>query len=610
MKITNKEKPAYTIWQNSVYVIKKTWERDKLVLADIAAQIILSVAASITALFLPKTVISQIIGGAPVNMLIFTIIAFTVTTMLLKGALHYCMGAFQFRRTALRAKVGEDILFKIITTDYVNLEDKSFNDGKQIADEITEDSNSSTEQIYHCFTDLFINLFGFIIYILLLAAVNPLILLITVATSILGVFVRRWASNWQHGRDMDKAVINKRLWYINNIGPNYKMAKDIRLFAMTGWLRDVYGSFLNLSDDLNKRVQLKFLAADAADCAAIFLREGIAYAYLIWQVLSFNLPVGQFVLLFAAIGGFSGWILGILNEYFKLCVHSLNYCRLRAFLEYPDTFLHEAGEQIVAEKGRSYILELKNVSFRYSGAKENALENINLTIYPGEKLAVVGLNGAGKTTLVKLLCGFYDPTNGQVLLNGKDIRTFNRKQYYTLFTAVFQEFNILPLSIAENVSQLAGEEIDRNRLKKCLRSADIYDKIITLPDGADSMLIKNVNEDAAELSGGETQKLMLARALYKDSPILILDEPTAALDPIAENKLYNRYNELSAGKTAVFISHRLASTRFCDRIILLNGKTITECGTHDMLMRLNGSYAELFEIQSRYYKDEAVEMEA
>ena len=310
--------------------------------------------------------------------------------------------------------------------------------------------------------------------------------------------------------------------------------------------------------------------------------------------------------MFAAVGGFSAWISGILNEYSTLSDYSLSFCRLREYLEYPNKFKHEDGlpiPNLTDESSAGYELEFRNVSFRYFGADKNTLENINLKIKAGEKLAIVGLNGAGKTTMIQLLCGFYDPTEGAVLLNGVDIRKYNRTRYYSLFTAVFQEFNILPMTIAENISQLPENKLDHNKVLDCLDVAGLVEKINSLPDKTASLLIRDVNENAVELSGGETQRLMLARALYKDAPILILDEPTAALDPVAESNLYKRYNELSAGKTSVYISHRLASTRFCDRIILIDNKGIIESGTHNELLKLGGEYAKLFEIQSQYYKE-------
>ena len=235
-------------------------------------------------------------------------------------------------------------------------------------------------------------------------------------------------------------------------------------------------------------------------------------------------------------------------------------------------------------------------------AESNTISHLNLTVHPGERLAIVGLNGAGKTTLVKLLCGLFDPTEGVVLLNGQDVRDFNRREYYGLFSAVFQEFSILDVTVAENIAQ-TNENIDTERLWDCIEKAGLTDTVQKLPDGLQTHVGREVYLDGVLFSGGQTQRLMLARALYKDGPILMLDEPTAALDPIAENDIYMKYNEMTRGKTSLFISHRLASTRFCDRIIFVADGNIAEEGTHEDLLALGGEYAKLFEVQSRYYRE-------
>lgn len=280
---------------------------------------------------------------------------------------------------------------------------------------------------------------------------------------------------------------------------------------------------------------------------------------------------------------------------------SLDISIVREFLDYPETFKMEEGIPITPDLRTPYQIELQDVSFRYPGAEKDTLAHINLTIQPGEKLAIVGLNGAGKTTLIKLMCGFLDPTEGKVLLNDADIRTYNRRDYYKLFSAVFQDFSVLDVTIAENIAQ-TDENIDRSLMEHCIEQAGLTEKIVGLSKGVGTHIGK-VFEDGIHLSGGELQRLMLARALYKNAPIIILDEPTSALDPIAESDIYNKYNELTDGRMAVYISHRLASTRFCDRIILIAEGGIDEVGTHEELIARNGHYAELFEIQSRYYRE-------
>ncbi len=597
-----KEKPKYNVWQNSLYIIKYANKYDKSVMRIVVAQIFLTVAIAIVTLFLPKAVIEQISMGLDIKSLVFTILGFTFGLVVLGGFKTYFDMIELAGRNGLRLNLNGDILKKVTTTDYANLDKESFNNAKAKAQEHTMNGRASTERIYYCFVSLGTSILGFIIYSFLLVSINPIILIFTAFSTVIGYFVRQWANKWHFEHEEESTQYDKRLYYLAELGSKNEYAKDIRLFGMIGWLDDIHKSYLKLAYDFEYRVQKKHFLADATDCIVTFLREGIAYGYLVWQLLEGNLTADMFVLYFGAIGGFSGYIMGILNEYSVLTRHSLNYCKLREFFEYPDEFTGVEGEPITYTK--DYSLEARNVSFKYSGSDKYVLENLNLHIKAGEKLAIVGLNGAGKTTLVKLLCGFYDPTEGEILLNGKNIKSFNRKEYYKLFTAVFQEFNILPATILENITNGTKEEADFEKLYKCFEMADIDKKIMSLHDKEDSFLVKDAINDAVELSGGETQRLMLARALYKNSPILILDEPTSALDPIAEHKLYEKYNELSEGKTSLYISHRLASTRFCDRIILLGEKGILEEGTHEELLKLKGKYYDLYDIQSKYYKED------
>jgi len=593
----------YNIWQNSAWLIRRMWRDDKRVISGIVLGAVLTVAIAMVGIFMPAAVIERITGGTDFRSLGFVILAFAGALVFLNACQTSFNHKTRMRRTLMRTKLSKDMQNKAFTTDYANLEEKPYIDKHSKALEQLNHNGSSTEEVYHCYERLLTNLIGFAAYLALLATVNPLIMAVTAVTALAGAAVRQWVNRWEHKHDDERNEPQKRVWFYSDSASNPKYAKDIRLFGMAHWLRQVYDTATELHFVFSRKLRLRHFAADAVTALATLVREGLAYAFLLYLVLDGSLQVEEFILLFAAVAGFSAWVSGILSEFAALSMHSLNLNRVREYMEYPEKFRRTGG---VSVPTANFSLEMKNVSFTYSGSEEKVLENVSLTIKPGEKLAIVGLNGAGKTTLVKLLTGLYDPTEGEVLLNGHDIRTFNRQDYYSLFTAVFQEFNILAVSIADTIAQPLneGEIRDEARINECLELADLTNKVSSLPNGVDTLLEKNVNLNAIELSGGETQRLMLARALYKNAPILVLDEPTAALDPIAESRMYDKYNELSENRTSIYISHRLASTRFCDRIILVENKGIAEKGTHDELMKQGGKYAELFEIQSKYYQEE------
>lgn len=378
--------------------------------------------------------------------------------------------------------------------------------------------------------------------------------------------------------------------------------KKVLLLCLLQVFLAVASNLVNLYTAFHRRAHNVYIWGSILDLVLAFLRNGLAYFVLIYQVLTGGLSVSAFLLYFSAVGGFTAWVTGILGNLTTLYRQSLDLSMIREFIEYPEPFKFEGGEKLPLSDNIRHEIKLENVSFKYPGANDYTLENINLTVHPGEKVAVVGLNGAGKTTLVKLICGFFDPTDGRVLLDGKDIREFDRKDYYAMFAAVFQNFSLLAGTVAANVAQ-TDDNYDMERIKDCVEKAGLSAKINSLKDGYQTYLNRIIYEDGAELSGGETQKLMLARALYKKAPFIILDEPTSALDPIAEADMYNKYNELTKDCTSVYISHRLASTRFCDRILLIDDHRIAEEGTHEELLKLSGKYAQLFEIQSKYYRE-------
>lgn len=432
--------------------------------------------------------------------------------------------------------------------------------------------------------------------------VSPwLLVLLTFAPGINWFCVRAY-QNWSYRTRDRRTALDSRMEYLRKKSGDFAAAKDIRVYGMTGWLREMFRELDGKRRAEGSAMVWRHFLSRSADLLVILLRDGITYALLISMALRGEISPGQFVLYFAAVSSFAEWVGNILGSLNKIHSLSLTICDLREYLEYPEP--PQEGTHKASEVSLPPEIVFDHVSFRYDGAEEDTLKDISFTLSPGEKVALVGLNGAGKTTLVKLLCGLYLPTQGDIRVGGYSLRTFSREEYYKLFSPVFQDIRTAFYSLAQTVSCKSEQETDYALAESCMRQAGLGAKLDSLPLGVKTCLDKQVNKESTELSGGEKQKLMLARALYKNAPVLVLDEPTSALDPIAENEIYRQYNEMSAQKTSLFISHRLASTRFCDRILYLEKGRILQEGSHESLLAAPGPYAQLYEMQSCWYREE------
>ena len=322
------------------------------------------------------------------------------------------------------------------------------------------------------------------------------------------------------------------------------------------------------------------------------------------------MSIADFTLYLGAVRSFFYVLQQVFNNLSDMKAQSREINDFRSFLEYPErkVLLQDtAHPPLLGQK--SYEFKFENVSFRYPESERYALKNLNLTLAAGERLAVVGLNGAGKSTFIKLLCGLYTPTEGRILLNGVDIRCYDKREYYELFSPVFQNVEMFAFPMDENVSMKVAGETDSALAEEYLRAAGLGEKIDSLPKGVKTDLLKIISEDGVELSGGESQKLALARALYKNAPVVVLDEPTSALDALAEYHMYQSFDSMIGQKSAVYISHRLSSTRFCDHVAMFADGELKEYGTHESLLAAGGAYREMFEVQAQYYKEGGAECE-
>lgn len=394
----------------------------------------------------------------------------------------------------------------------------------------------------------------------------------------------------------------RKLEYMENVTTDFSYAKDIRLFGMQKYLAkkqiDVYDE--ELRHWIKSRQYWIYNTIFAHGIS--LLRQLIIIGWLVYSVVFNGLSIGNFTLYTASAAAFSNAINEILQALSALRERSAHTDDYRSFMDIPSA--DDKAQTIPIPLADKYTFEFKNVSFKYRGQEKYALKNVNLTLHAGEKLAVVGLNGAGKSTFIKLLLRLYDVTEGCILMNGTDIRKFDRKEYYELFAPAFQDVMVFAFPVAENVSMKEPFNTDKAEAEKMLRLAGLGDKLDKLEKGVDTELLKVLYDDGVDLSGGEKQKLALARALYKKSKIIVLDEPTAALDALAEFRLYQSFNELVGDRTAVYISHRLSSTRFCDRVAMFKDGEMVEIGTHDSLMEADGAYADMFRVQAQYYVED------
>ncbi len=391
----------------------------------------------------------------------------------------------------------------------------------------------------------------------------------------------------------------RRLEYMQTVSTDFTYAKDIRLYGMKDWLNEKHKqvNLEELARWIKSRTYWQYNSLFSAGISLV--RNVIIYGWMIYDMLFGGMSIGDFTLYVGSAIAMSTAINAFLQSVGGMRERSSRMDDFRTFMDIE--FSDEGKKTTPIPKADKYTFEFRNVSFRYKGQDTYALKDLNLTLEAGHRLAVVGLNGAGKTTFIKLLLRLYDVTEGQILCNGIDIREFDRNEYFKLFAPAFQEVEVFAFPLSENVSMTTADKTDKDKAEQFIRAAGMGDKLDKLPDGMDTELLKVLYDDGVDLSGGEKQKLALARALYKGAPVVVLDEPTAALDALAEYRLYQSFNGMIGDRSAVYISHRLSSTRFCDSIAMFVAGEMVEHGTHEELLAKGGAYAEMFRVQAQYY---------
>lgn len=592
----------YGVISNCIYILKRFVKYRKSLIFFLLTGTFAAASMSYIWSFIGKLVIDMIqtsAGGGNIVPLIKLVTATSLAELFIMWVNTVSSTKLGVGFTYIRLMIVKERIAKTLGMDYESLETPDMLDRLQKAKRATDGDWVGVQGMMTFMQVLLTQIISIIIAVLIMTSFDPLIILVIAVLSVIQYLY------FEHIRKKDKKEMWdammphwRKLEYMETVTTDFSYAKDIRLFGMKNFLskrqHEVYDE--ELSHWIKSRQYWVYNSIFSHGISLI--RQLIITGWLVYGVIKDGLSIGDFTLYLASAGAFSNAVSQVLAALSGLRERSAHTDDYRSFMDIPTS---EDKDTIPVPKSDRYVFTFENVSFKYKGQDKYALKNLNLTLEAGEKLAVVGLNGAGKSTFIKLLLRLYDVTEGRILMNGTDIRRFNRAEYYRLFSPAFQDVTVFAFPMAENVSMDPPDETDKAKADKCLREAGLSEKIDSLSKGIDTELLKVLYDDGIDLSGGEKQKLALARALYKGSNVIVLDEPTAALDALAEYKLYKSFNGLVGNRTAVYISHRLSSTRFCDRVAMFKDGEMTETGTHDELMAKNGDYAEMFRVQAQYY---------
>lgn len=604
----NNTKDSYNWFSNILFNMKSTREWDKNLFYFPFLSVIPGVMETYLGLLIPSELVRGLEEQWTMEKLVLYIVGLSVV-MLFCGMVNQGMTEYIYRNSVTLGMYYETRCYdKIMKLDYHMLQEPACAKligstwGVLSNDFATRTSISIVPQILSA-------ILGVVWYGFIIAQKSPLIIVLAVLHTWINLIIIHILRKKQQNHHKQVGKYTKQTVYISRQAMDRQAGKDIRIYQMQEWFLKKYDEALSGMDGIYKAIRNGNFGKAVVDALILFLLNGFSYIYLIMLLGEGRIEVSAFVLQIGLVSSFSGALKLLMDRILSInSVNiSLNYIRCFLELEEDGSWSKEGvGKDVISEiKKAGICIELKNVSYCYPKETKPTLSQINLRIAPGERLALIGLNGAGKTTLVKLLCGFYKPTEGEIVVNNIPIYKFSRAEYFELVTVLFQESTLLPLTLDRNLTGQAPEQIDRGHLKWALDISGFLQKYESLPEKGETMLVREANNEALDFSGGERQKMLFARALYKVAPLMVLDEPTAALDPIAENQMYQNFAEAAKGRTCVYISHRLSSTRFCDRILLMEHGQIIEEGTHDALMEKNGRYAELYEIQSKYYKEQA-----
>lgn len=601
------EKKKYNVLSVIKRMLAHLWEQDRKQYGRILLYTLMAAVYPFMAVVLPKIAIGILEqgGDSAAENLIVAMAGYLVIAGVLTMGLNYLRSYIQTRNMRVRLLYFGDLARKLQTMDYSYHENAKFFEEYDKAMHAGNNNANGIEGLYNRMSELPAKLLTMLGMVVLAGSLSPLLLLALVGHVAVLMLTSKWTHDYEYARKEEQAKIRRKLNYYQRTTQDFSYGKDIRIFNLRSRIMENYQEELNAHLKLFAAIYNREFLLGLLGIGTLLLTNVLTYGTLVQRVLE-GMPVSSFTMYVTLVTTLSALMLDFGKD-LAFVWNEGEY--VNDFYRLLDANLVAEGEKTMEEvlagaENRSLEIVFDHVTFRYPGAEKNVFTDLNFTIHAGERLAIVGVNGAGKSTLVKLMTGLFAPTEGNIYINGVEIRQIKKAELYKLYSAVFQDFNILAFTIRENVGCMS-ENVDDARAISALEKVGLWKKVQDIPKGLDQMMLKVIDEDGTDFSGGERQKLSIARGLYKDAPMVIMDEPTAALDALAEAEIYENFSSLVEGKTAVYISHRLASTRFCDKIALFDADGLAEYGNHDELMEQKGKYYDMFVIQGKYYQEEA-----
>ena len=598
---------SHSVPDNMLYLLRLITRYNPGFLLLLLSLLAVELALPAVAALLPAAAVTALTRGGPVWAGLGSYLA-VMTVLILVYALctflKFCLSGYYSTTVTsfFTVQAMGLIMEKALTMDYCLLEPAEGQRRLSAALEAVGGGNEGASGLLNNLEPWLHNALGMLLYGAVAVSLDWRLLPVLAAMVFADILLLGWARRKRVGSQKDADRQFQRSDYLYRQAGDAANGKDVRLYRMEGWFVSAMRVCTGARRALWQRDEGRLALRDVSDCLFLLLRDALVLSMLVPAFLSGEITPAAFTFTLGIVAAFAAWLNGFGRANDILHMENHKAGSYRDFLETKNVFCRDPGPDISGLR-RPPKVELRDVTFTYPGQTEPAIRHVSLTIHPGEKVALVGLNGAGKTTLVKLLSGLYRPDSGQIFLDGVPMEEMNLLDYYRLVGTVYQDVNPLPFTIGENVA--CREDYDPGRVWRCLETAGLKEAVEALPGGLDTSLTQKLETNGVDLSGGQKQRLLFARAIYKDAPVLILDEPTAALDPLAEADLYQKYAQETSDKTSLFISHRLSSTQFCDRVIYLEKGRVVESGSHQELLEQGGGYARLFEIQSSYYRKEA-----